>query len=53
MNKHELSALLFRAAAALESPNGLTEYDVKFLIEDLVVASTEIRREYLKEDVDA
>lgn len=39
MNTHDLSALLNRAAAALETPDDLTDDDRKALIEDLCIAA--------------
>ena len=42
MKPRDLKNLLNRAAAALETPDDLTDQDIAYLIEDLIVAANEI-----------
>jgi hypothetical protein len=46
--RHDIAALLLRAAAALETPGDLTDEDFHRLTEDLVVAADAIDRPYPK-----
>jgi hypothetical protein len=43
MKPHDLAALLYRAAAALETPLDLSQEEVTALIADLVEAANELQ----------
>ena len=45
MERNELIDLLYRAAAALETPEDLEENALEYLIDDLIIAAQKLKEE--------